>query len=337
MRNIYLILLVILVSCKAEDKPTLTYIQNIPSIGIRALEISENTVWFAGQNGTWGYLKEDKLVTDSIIYANGMDFRSISVLNDSTVLLLTAGSPALLFKTNNFGKTWQIVYQDNHPEVFFDSMTFWDENNGIAFGDPIDSCFTIIRTTDAGQTWYKLACDNLPQPYPGEAAFAASNTCISVANGRITIATGGVKSRLLVSEDAGTTWQAQETPIIQGSSMTGTFTHHFFDEKVGILMGGDFENKTSNQNNKILTTDGGKSWQIVGEGQLPGYTSCVQFTSNQNKKLLFSCGEDGVYNSVDLGKNWKLLSPEPFNTLRVDAKTRRIWLAGKAKLAFLGY
>ncbi len=334
MRNIYLVLFLFLFACKAEEKYTLQHIPFIPKVGIRALEISETTTWFAGQNGTWGYIQKDKLYFDSIPEAKGMDFRSISILNDSTTLLLTAGSPALLFKTSNFGKTWQIVYENNHPDVFFNSMTFWDANKGIAFGDPMEGCFNILITKDGGKTWTKIPCTNLPVPEPGEAAFAASNTCISVAKDRITIVTGGVKSRVLVSEDKGNSWKAFEMPILQGSSMTGAFTHHFLDEKIGIAMGGNFEDKSSNQNNKVLTLDGGENWQIIAAGQIPGYTSCVQFASKQKIQTIFSCGDDGVYISKNLGQNWDLISTESFNTLRVDVKNRRVWLAGNQKLAY---
>jgi hypothetical protein len=35
-------------------------------------------------------------------------------------------------------KKVKLVYQENHEKVFFDSMQFWNNKEGIAMGDPIE-------------------------------------------------------------------------------------------------------------------------------------------------------------------------------------------------------
>ena len=51
-------------------------------------------------------------------------------------------------------------------------MDFCNDQEGIAIGDPTDSCMSIIITRDGGETWTKLSCDDLPKAKEGEAAFA---------------------------------------------------------------------------------------------------------------------------------------------------------------------
>src|SRR2546423_13876586 len=93
---------------------------------IRALEVlNDSVVWFAGSGGIYGFTddagrtwKIDTLTTvDSLI----LDFRSIAVLNDHTELLMNAGSPAFIWKSDDIGVTWKIVYENDNDDIFFDA------------------------------------------------------------------------------------------------------------------------------------------------------------------------------------------------------------------------
>ena len=89
-----------------------------------------------------------------------MEFRAIAVTSEA-VFLLNVGSPAYLLKSVDEGKTWTNVYQEVHPDVFYDCMKFWDEKDGIAVGDPVDGCLSILLTNDGGNSWTKLDCSGL--------------------------------------------------------------------------------------------------------------------------------------------------------------------------------
>jgi hypothetical protein len=60
--------------------------------------------------------------------------------------MLSIESPAILYKTGDNGKM-QMVYQENHPKSFYDSMDFWNDQEGIAIGDPTGECMSIINYT----------------------------------------------------------------------------------------------------------------------------------------------------------------------------------------------
>lgn len=303
---------------------------------IRALEVKDDsTIWFAGSRGVYGFTKDggQNWQTDSL-KINGFvpNFRSMAV-TDSAVFLLSIESPALLYKSTNDGRNWDIVYREDHELVFYDAMTFWNNTEGIAMGDPIGGCLSIIITRDGGNNWNKLDCSLLPPVAEGEAAFAASNSNIAVKDEHAWIVTGGTKARIFHSPDKGFSWEVFDTPIIEGGTMTGIFSTDFWDEKNGILFGGDWEKKEQNTQNKAVTTDGGKTWTLVAENQEPGYRSSVRYVPDGDGKELIAVGIPGISYSRDVGNSWVLLSDESFYTIRFGSNRNIAWLAGNNKIA----
>lgn len=257
------------------------------------------------------YHHKINLSSDSII----LNFRGLSVLNNKG-FGITIGSPALIFKLDADLEKNKLVYKENHPKAFYDAMDFWNDQEGIAIGDPTGNCMSIIITRDGGNTWTKLSCDILPEAKAGEAAFAASDTNIAIVGDKTWVATGGKASRILYSPDKGETWQVFETPIIQGKETTGIYSIDFYDELNGFAIGGDYTKPDDNAANKIRTNDGGKTWQLIGENENPGYRSCVQYIPNKNGKELVAIGFKGIDYSNDSGKSWKHLSDEGYYTIR---------------------
>ncbi len=305
---------------------------------IRALEIGpDGTVWFAGSNGRWGYSEDggNTWKIDSLAFDESYpEYRAIAVTNDA-VMLLSVASPALLYRSENRGETWELVYREDHEKAFYDAMAFWDDNDGIAMGDPTDECLSIIITRDGGATWKKVTCDDLPPAAEGEAAFAASNTNVVVSGNHAWIASGGAKSRIFHSADRGETWEVYDTPMNQGGTMTGMFTLAFYDESRGITFGGDWEDKSNNSGNKAITNDGGKTWELLTDGAGPGYRSCVQYVEGSEGKQIFAVGIPGVSYSPDGGRHWQLISDQDFYTIRIQGSTA--WLAGRNKIARLNF
>ena len=254
---------------------------------------------------------EVSLKTDSIT----PNFRSLAITSNNGYGV-SIGSPALVYSLDIDFEKNKIVYQESHPKAFYDSMDFWNDKEGIAIGDPTDDCMSIIITRDGGETWTKLSCDDLPKAKEGEAAFAASDTNISIVGDHTWVATGGKASRILYSPDKGKTWDVFETPIIQGKETTGMYSLDFYDETNGFAIGGDYTKANDTLNNKIRTKDGGKTWQVVANGKGPGYRSCVQYIPNSNAKELVAIGFKGIDYSNDSGDTWKHLSDEGFYTIR---------------------
>lgn len=324
--NVLILMVFLLVSCKndAEKVPsrvfsevTVETIFQDSLLSIRAIELlADKNLAFAANNNTFGlYNVKDNTWMTSKQQHDTLKLQFRAVAHTTTdFFMLSVENPALLYKTGDSGQM-ELVYKEVHNKVFYDAMQFWNDQEGLAIGDPTDDCLSIIITRDGGQTWNKIACDKLPKIKDGEAAFAASNTNISIIGDHTWIATGGKASRVFYSADKGQTWRVFETPIVQGLPTTGMYSIAFYDEKNGFAIGGDYTKPEANQANKIKTTDGGKTWQLVAENQQPGYSSCVQFFPNSHAEKLLAVGS-GIDYSDDGGFHWKRLSNEPFHTIR---------------------
>jgi photosystem II stability/assembly factor-like uncharacterized protein len=280
-------------------------------ISIRALALDHDKVWYAADQSRFGFIdmktnqkKEIKLPSEK-----KSEIRSIAQ-TEKYVFILNVGNPALLYKISKEDLSYVLVYQENHEKVFYDSMQFWNEKEGIAIGDPIEGSFSVITTRDGGVSWQKMPSDRLPHLEDGEAAFAASNTNIVIKGNATWLVSGGKKARVFHSRNKGKSWSVVETPIVQGKQMTGIFTADFYNSSVGFISGGNYEVLNQNFDNKAVTHDGGKTWKLVAQNQGFGYASCVQYISNSHGKGLISVGASGIYYSEDGGSSWKQWSTD---------------------------
>ncbi|WP_274475719.1 WD40/YVTN/BNR-like repeat-containing protein [Mangrovimonas aestuarii] len=339
MKFIYTFLLIIaVVSCKTKSAfKSIVFTQvevetliEDPLLNVRALEVYKDKVYFATSRGEVKVIEAGSIKelwpVDTLNHPN---FRAMAVTNEA-VFTLSISSPALLYRNG------KLVYREDHPKAFYDALEFWNDKEGIAIGDPIGGCMSVIITRDGGFTWKKLSCDALPVAKEGEAAFAASDTNISIQGNKTWVATGGKHSRVLFSGDRGKTWEAIDTPIVQGKETTGMYSIDFYDEKIGYAIGGDYTEPDANSGNKIVTKDGGKTWSLVADGQNPGYRSCVQYIPNRNGRELVAIGFKGIDYSHDEGLSWNHLSDEGFYTIRF-LNTNQAIAAGNGRVVKLHF
>jgi hypothetical protein len=332
----------VLFSCQNEYQPRKNVKISIeqaivPNSSIRAVQIVDAfTAFYAGSNGKFGYRTTDGIgVSKAIEYQDSINpyFRSIAY-NGTSLFALSIAAPALLFKIERESFDYELVYSESHEKVFYDSMKFFDSQNGIAMGDPTEDCLSIIVTKDGGNTWNKIPCEKLPKVAEGEAAFAASNTNIKVLGKTAWIVTGGTKSRVFKTTDLGETWEVFDTPIIQGEGAQGIYSVDFADENNGIIIGGDYSKPEQNVANKAITKDGGKTWELVADGQNPSYKSCVQYVPDTNGQEVVAVGRTGISYSYDGGITWKELSSEGYYVIQF-ADRYNAWMAGNEKIARL--
>ncbi|MUH37798.1 oxidoreductase [Zobellia amurskyensis] len=305
------------------------------SVSIRAIEVMGNSLGYAGSNGIFGSVDlTTGKVRESIEKYHTIipEFRSVAHTS-TDFFMLSIANPALLYKTGENGRM-ELVYTEEGESVFYDALTFWNDSEGIAVGDSIDGCLSILITRDSGNTWNKLPCSELPEGIEGEGAFAASNTNIKVFGDKTWI--GTTQGRIYFSGDKGKTWENQKTPIASDAETQGIFSIDFYDENLGVIIGGDFQKPDINKGNKAITTDGGKSWQLMADGQNPQYKSCIQFVPGSEGNGLIAIGFTGLSYSSDRGVSWKQLSDEPFYTIRFQNENVA-YAAGKNRMAKLTF
>ena len=333
-------------SCKHEEETTKNKIDAVnieeiyrdSTLSIRAIDVaSDKSIAFAANNGMFGLYnpQSEEWITAKQDYDTlNLQFRAVArTAND--FFMLSVENPALLFKTGENG-AMELVYKEEHENVFYDAMHFWNSKEGLAIGDPTENCMSIIITRDGGETWSKVPCDRLPKVKEGEAAFAASNTNIAIVGNKVWIATGGKTSRILFSKDKGQSWEIFDTPMINGEATTGIYSIDFYDEHNGFAIGGDYTKPDAFKANKMRTSDGGKTWQLVADGTEPGYRSCVQYVPNSNGKELVAIGFKGIDYSQDSGNTWKHLSDEGFYTIQF-LNDSVAYAAGQGRIAKLRF
>ncbi|UBZ14222.1 oxidoreductase [Flagellimonas marinaquae] len=342
MRSILALLTILILAscCQEPKKQVFQSVAVTPvyedSVSVRAITFLDGrTLAFAGSNGVYGTVDVNSgQVRTSTQYYDSItpSFRAVGGTTED-FFMLSIESPALLYKTGNKGQM-ESVYTEEGEGVFYDSLAFWNDTEGIAVGDTVDGCLSIIITRDGGTTWTKLECSDLPKGIEGEGAFAASNSNIVTKGSKVWI--GTTEGRIYFSADKGVTWDIQETPIISGEPTQGIYSMDFFDESIGFAIGGDYTQPDSNKANKIKTVDGGKTWQLIADGQEPGYKSCVQYVPNSNGEALVAIGFTGISYSSDGGETWKQMSEEPFFTIRF-LNDSTAFAAGSKRIAKLDF
>ncbi len=306
---------------------------------IRALYVDQQILFFSGSKGKFGYLNTaDNSVahigTVSTSKGTSLDFRALAHTPTANYIL-SAGNPALLYRVNNFGKR-KLLFKQDTTGTFYDAMAFWNSEEGLMVGDPIEGCIQIKITRDGGKTWQAVDCSQLVPAFSGEAAFAASNTNIAIKDDKTWVVTGGQKTRVYYSPDKGESWQIYNTPIIGGKNTTGGYSIDFYNDKLGVIFGGDYTNPKGNHANKAITKNGGKTWQLIADNKAPGYKSCVKFIPGSNGQELVAVGITGISYSSDSGKSWVKLSDEPFYTFRF-LNSFTAYAAGKGRIVKLNF
>ncbi len=235
--------------------------------------VTDKIIWASGSNGTVAK-SIDAGETWKWITVKGFektDFRDIEAFDDKTAIIMGIDSPAYILKTIDGGETWKTVYQKNTKGIFLDAMDFINDKTGVVVGDPINGRFFIVRTNDSGNNWLEDSFDNLPRADTGEACFASSGSNIrKLKNGKEILVSGGLSSHLFIDG------KKMSLPILQGKESTGANSIAAKNNKIFIVVGGDFTSKDSITGNCLYTNNAGKNWKSPA---LPpsGYRSCIEF------------------------------------------------------------
>ncbi|HZH35294.1 MAG TPA: YCF48-related protein [Pyrinomonadaceae bacterium] len=296
--------------------------------GLRGLSVvNQNVIWASGTGGTFLRTTDGGKTwkVGKVPDAEKLDFRDVEAFDANTAYLLSIGEGenSRIYKTTDGGETWRLQFKNTNPKAFFDAFAFWDANNGIAMSDPVDGKYLLISTNDGGNIWKPLPTDKMPPAREGEAAFAASGTCI-ITNGKsdVFLVTGGRAARVFRSNNRGLSWFVSETPIVSGGNGTGIFSIAMSDKTRGVIVGGNYEKPEDAARNLALTNDAGKTW--VSAAGLNGYRSGVTFV---DKRTVIAVGSSGSDVSRDGGKTWTNLDKENYNAVMTKGKNA-VWAVG---------
>ena len=302
----------------------------------RGLSVVDDSVaWVSGRKGIVGRSTNGgKLWKFTQVKGfEKLDFRSLYAFNSLEAIVANAGSPAHILRTKDGGENWEIIYTNKDSSAFFDGIDFWNDQQGIIYGDAIKGRMLLVQTHDAGKSWQELPKKNCPEMALGEGSFAASGTGIRCyGKEKVMICTGGKVSRLFVSKNKGNNWSVLSPPIIQGETTTGISSFSFRNDLEGIIVGGDFLKDKQKEKSIFYTKDGGKTWKepLNSTG---GERCCVEYIS---KNLVLCTGKSGMDCSASGGINWSPIKDQKnFYVIRKARKGKLIIATGYKRLSLL--
>ena len=304
----------------------------VPQItGVRARlrgisAVNQKVAWASGTGGTVLRTRDGGNQWDVVPVpgAGELDFRDIDAFSDRVAYVLSIGNgeASRIYKTTDGGASWTLQLANTDPKIFLDAMAFWTAERGIAYSDSVDGRFVLFTTVD-GRTWTRVPADRLPPALPGEGAYAASGTNVTMHGDHVWIGTSS--SRVLHSADRGSTWTVAQTPIPTSES-AGIFSVAFRDARHGIAVGGDYRKELEALDNAAITADGGRTWTL-SKG-LSGYRSAVAFVPG-SKQSWIAVGPQGADLSNDDGRSWTPLRGSGFHAFSFAPRSRVGWGAGE--------
>lgn len=298
----------------ARRAPTLTAQQSGTKQRLQALSaVDARVVWASGLGGTYAITTDGGATWRARVMPGGeaLEFRDVHAVSESVAYLMAAGvGPASrIYKTVDGGATWTLQFQNPDPKGFNDCFAFWSPTRAIAMADSLGGRIPAIETVD-GAAWREIG-DRLPPALAGEAAFAASGTCVATQGSQLAwIATGGAeRARVLATTDGGRTWTAHDTPLVQGSETSGGFSVAFRDRSHGMLGGGDLSKPTELSNNVARSRDGGRTWELASRTPFPGAIFGLAYAAGQDERIdrgriVVATGPGGAAWTPDEGDTW---------------------------------
>lgn len=327
----YRLLLSFLITCQillAQEVSIEKYDSRTNS-SFRALSIvDDNIAWISGNKGWFGRSNDggNSWEFDQVHLFQEMDFRGLYAFDNMNAILFNAGSPAYILRTTDGGKNWLPVYQNSNTDIFLDGIDFWNEIDGVIYGDPIDGKMTLLRTKDAGFTWEEFPIEHRPDMDSGEASFAASGTAIRCFSGnQILIASGGMKSQLYHSNDRGNSWKTIEAGLQQGAASKGIFSLGVNKDQV-VIVGGDYLQEELAEKHVLYSENFGRKWKEPKVATL-GYRESVEYLRDD---LWITCGPGGAEISYDNGMFWDAIDAcENMHVVRKARKGELTLMAGR--------
>ncbi|KAI0886638.1 oxidoreductase [Annulohypoxylon maeteangense] len=297
--------------------PTWTLLPTNSTARFRGLSaVSRTTAWVSGSNSTILRTTNSGSTWVSVGPSTvpALDFRDIQAWSADTAVALSigAGNDSRIYTTANGGRSWVLAFVNEDLDAFYDCFAFDSGGYGMALSDPVNGKFRLLETRDAGRSWGVVSDADMPSARAGEAAFAASGTCVATAGGRWYIASGGTDPGRVFRSGDGRRWDVSDAAVAGGEGK-GVFSVQFRDGRVGIAVGGDYEAPEGDGDNAAWTGDGGVTW-VPATSFPAGYRSGSAWVPGRWGVAL-AVGPTGSDVTFDSGRNWHVFDNGSFDSV----------------------
>lgn len=268
-----------------------------------------------------------QFIADTLIYAYSYNYSSISYLLKSSINNINwneldtipascykiyfvndsigfYGTDESIYKTGNGGKNWKKVWNTPTGTTSIFEILFINDTIGVACGAKYkanEGIFgTILRTTNAGESWYEVFNNS---PYSSEVEklkFLKENNIFlaSLKN-----------NSFLVSNDSGKQWnesgisyESNECYMIKSFLFLNLDTGYLLLSKDGCAMvTSDIKNEITNKCKIVRTIDRGISWTNQSIECLSSYANPFIAVDFINDSIGFVVGYDKIFKTTNAG------------------------------------
>jgi photosystem II stability/assembly factor-like uncharacterized protein len=258
--------------------------------------------------------------------SRGLTLKNVFSLNcsvvDGTVTVLAGTEPVMLFSSSDYGSTWQaheaIARMPGREKWTFPAPPHVAHLKSIAI-HPMQphvyyACIeqgALLRTTDAGDTWYELATYSRAD----DRWYRDIHKIVpAYSNARRLLMSSGVG--VYRSDDAGTTWTK-----LTGTDFEIGYPDHLIvsprDEETIFVSGAATSPNIWRETHAARATvmcsrDGGRHWHLAAEGLPQNGRAAIEAMSieiGQDRSTLFLGNTEGeIYASDDEASTWKKIA-----------------------------
>lgn len=254
----------------------------------RAMSLaSDGAIWIVGESGRIFRSTNDGISFEQTTVPTSENLDAISALDSLTAIVgegesATSGRiAARLFKTNDGGKSWSVVYQGDLG-AWWNAIAMTNRDTGYAVSDAPQnrSRFLIVKTTNGGETWNELP--NAPLTN-GDFGWTRS---MDFVNSLVGFFGGASNGNLYFTTDGGASWQTKSTG---GGYVGGIF---FRDQENGIRV---------SSNLPYLQRFSEGIWRNIESLNAPLETA----TGIRNTNRFWVAGNQSTWNSIDGGQTFR--------------------------------
>ncbi|MEY3220551.1 MAG: hypothetical protein RIT27_1908 [Pseudomonadota bacterium] len=214
-----------------------------------------------------------------------------------------------LYKMSPVGQDWS----DISPKVQsgqVKAVKFVDSQHGWAVVYEKDRGYSLVRTTDAGNSWTELVVSNIEQSDIASAYLEFVDTQVGWLVVKDVTSRNFSSGSLFRTEDGGVTWTLLNIPV--GEPV------HFISRDIGWVIA------RSTDNQIYRTEDGGNTWnkqhlvddEIITSATLPTFK-----THNEGFLSIFAKPKLNIFSTKNSGETWELakqvIVPDNFESISV--------------------
>ncbi len=248
-----------------------------------------NTVWAVGQSRA---SKRGIIYNTAAnqLFDGGEEALTGIYAKDNANAWATTGGGNLLVTTNS-GLNWDKT-DFTGTTGYFNGIGFFNENNGIAVGDPVNNQFGVILTTNGGKNWAKTSS------IASQIDEAGLVGTLSIFGDRAYFGTNA--GRIIRGRDFGKSWTASQ--VETGASILGIAFH---SNTGGIAI---YTNRLKTGSDVLLarSNDGGLNWkaEVSNLNEDLGVEPVELFYNGASEALYMVCKKGEIYSTTNLGSTW---------------------------------